>query len=44
MIHHMKSHGIYLDVLEELQQELGKCSTDAEIDKIFALVEKYYVD
>ena len=44
MIHHMKSYGIYLDVLEELQQELEKCSTDAEIDKIFALVEKYYVD
>jgi len=44
MIHHMKSHGIYLDVLEELQQELEKCSTDDEIDNIFALVEKYYVD
>ena len=44
MIQHMKSHGICLEVLHDLQRELEKCSTDAKIDNIFTLVEKYYVD
>ena len=44
MIHHMRSYEICLDTLDELQAELEKCSTDKEIDLVFALIEKYYVD
>jgi hypothetical protein len=44
MIHHMKSHGVGIDTLNELQCVLEKCSTDKEIDTIFALIEKYYVE
>jgi hypothetical protein len=43
MIEHMRSYGIYLDTLNDLQKELEKCSTDQEIDLIFALIEKYYI-
>ena len=44
MIEHMRSYGICLDTLDDVQKELEKCSTDQEIDFIFALIEKYYVD
>jgi len=44
MIHHMRSYGIALDTLDELQRELEKCNTDQEIDVLFALIEKYYVE
>jgi hypothetical protein len=44
MICHMRSYGFGLGVLDELQQMLDRCSTDDEINRIFDLIEKYYVE
>ena len=44
MIHHMKSHGVGLDVLDDLQRMLDRCSTDDDINRLFNLIEKYYVE
>lgn len=44
MIHHMRKYGVGLDVLDNLQHRLDRCSTDDEINRIFDLIEKYYVE
>jgi hypothetical protein len=44
MIHHMRSYGIGLDVLDDLQRMLDRSSTDDEINQLFNLIEKYYVE
>jgi len=44
MVYHMRKHGIYLDLMDDLQHALDKCSTDDEINPLFDLIEKYYVE
>ena len=44
MIQYMRSNLIYMDTLNDFQNELKKCSTDKEINTIFLLIEKYYVE
>jgi hypothetical protein len=44
MIQYMRYNLIYMDTLNDFQNELKKCSTDKEINTIFSLIEKYYIE
>ena len=42
MIRHMRTHGIGLDLMDDLQKMIDKCSTDDEINPLFELIKRYY--
>jgi len=44
MIRHMRTHGIGLDLMDDLQKMIDKCSTDDEINPLFELIKRYYVE
>lgn len=43
MIHGLRSFGIHLDTLIQLETHLQRCETDLEIDKIYKLIEDVYI-
>lgn len=44
MIQYMRQKYKATDIMDSAQTKLMQCSTDDEIDEIFALIEKYYVE
>jgi len=44
MIHGLRSYGLHLDTLDQLEMHLQKCETDSEMDKIYKLIEDVYIN
>ena len=44
MIRHMRDKYDVVELMDEIHGKLIKCSTDAEIDKIYILIKKYYIE
>jgi hypothetical protein len=43
MIHGLRTFGIYLDTLDELESRLQRCETDEQINKIYSMIEGVYM-